>query len=42
MIIFYTYNNLLLNKSFYEKNMLYEMFFWNRYFMIFFMIVTKK
>lgn len=27
MIIFYTYNNLLLNKSFYEENILYEMFF---------------
>lgn len=27
MIIFYAYNNLLLNKSFYEANILYDIIF---------------
>lgn len=39
MIIFYTYNNLLLNAGFYEENMLYEMFFSNRFFMIFLLVI---
>lgn len=38
MIIFYTYNNLLLNKSFYEENVLYKMFFFEPLFYDFLLV----